>query len=104
MIVDARTRFLYRASLAAFAATLAYTFLLSRVLPNELASPLGTLRTPIIAFELARSRLDLLAVFGAGDDPGRNARIAAMLHGHELDAGYLVVYNLFLDRFNADSR
>jgi hypothetical protein len=90
------TRFLYRASLAAFVATLAYTYLLSRVLPHELASPLGMLRTPIIALELARSRLDLLAVLGTSDDPGRPSRIAAMLRGHELDSGYLVVYNLFL--------
>jgi len=95
-VVDARTRFLYRCSLAAFAATLVYTFVLSRVLPSELASPLGGLRTPIIALELAQSRLDLLAVLGAPDDPGRSSRIAAMLRGHELDAGYLVVYNLFL--------
>ena len=94
--IDTATRFLYRAAVAAFVATLAYTVWIASALPAELASPSGTFRTPILAFELARSRVDLVHVFGGPEDPLRSARIAAMLRGHELDAGYLVVYNLFL--------
>ncbi|MEN8722342.1 MAG: hypothetical protein ABF335_05585 [Alphaproteobacteria bacterium] len=57
------------------------------------------LGAPIYAFEMARTQADLIAVFGAIDDPARAGRIAAMDAGNLWDYPFMLAYGLFIALF-----
>jgi hypothetical protein len=84
-----------RISLAAGAAVLALV-MASTVMPPPRCGTLPSSYPPIIAFELARTEADLLAVFGP---PGRcrDAMVEAMDAANLLDlAAFMPAYGLFL--------
>ncbi len=55
--------------------------------------------TPVIAFEMATSKADLIRVFGAEDDPARPGRISDMDRGNRWDYPFLAAYGAFLGWF-----
>ncbi len=67
--------------------------------PTEGAGYDPGLGSPIYAFEMARTQSDLIAVFGAADDPARADRIAAMDAGNLWDYPFMVAYGLFIALF-----
>ena len=57
--------------------------------------------SPVYAFEMARSPLDLQRIFGPEGDPKRDARIKAMDVGNLWDYPFMLAYGLFLWTFFA---
>lgn len=51
---------------------------------------------PVFAFEMARTPNDLIAIFGASDDPDRARRIREMNEGNLWDYPYMLAYGAFL--------
>ena len=80
-------------------ATVAVALLLLPMFPSEGAHVAAGYGKPVMAFEMARSAADLLAVFGPPGDPARAARIAAMDRGNRWDYLFLATYSSFIASF-----
>ncbi len=63
---------------------------------GEGASDLSSYGGPILAFEFSQNQTDLLAIFGAGDDPLKAKRIASMDAGNRWDFAFMAAYSLFM--------
>lgn len=68
------------------------------IFPQEMAVPQG-IETPVYAFEFARNQADLIAIFGAIDDPLRADRIESMDEGNRVDLIYMAIYSMFICLF-----
>lgn len=72
--------------------TVSFALALTAMFPREMeALPTG-MRTPIIAFELARSSSEIEEMFGRRND---YSYVRQMDAGNQADYGFLVVYGLF---------
>lgn len=72
--------------------TVSFALALTAIFPREMeALPTG-MRTPIIAFELARSPSEIEEMFGRRND---YSYVRQMDNGNHADYGFLVVYGLF---------
>lgn len=81
------------------AAVAAFGLYILDAFPQErLAYPEGY-GAPVYAFEMARTKADLIAIFGTPDDPERATRIAQMDRGNLLDYPFMVLYGLFIAAF-----
>ncbi len=81
------------------ATTLVGLFLMS-VFPREIGPLPAGMRTPIIAFELARSRDEVETMFRGQGDYDRDVWTRAMDAGNTYDYLFLVLYGLFFMAFS----
>jgi len=79
--------------------TLATALWLGPQFPQDFATPSEGFRDPIMAFEFAENHDDLVAIFGAVDNPARVERQAAMDKGHDGDRYFLIIYSFFIVAF-----
>lgn len=78
---------------------LTVTVVLLAVLPKHAAElPVG-FRTPILAFEFARTRGEIEALFGAQGSAGRATLVHAMDLGNTIDFVFMLFYSAFLGCF-----
>lgn len=76
--------------------TLVFAAVLQQIFPQDgHAIPPGY-GPPVIAFELARSQADLVAIFGPDRDAAQMARLIGMRSGNEQDYLFMLLYALFL--------
>jgi hypothetical protein len=81
------------------AALLAVTVVLLAVLPKHAGALPPGFRTPILAFEFARTHGEIEALFGAPGSAERTALVRAMDRGNAIDFLFMVVYSSFLAFF-----
>ncbi|HEY6559658.1 MAG TPA: hypothetical protein VI072_20390 [Polyangiaceae bacterium] len=84
----------YRHALHAFLVLLCLAAAMLAVLPTAMGPSSTGMRTPIIAFELARSEAEVAELFGS--ESVRGAQIAAMDLGNRLDFAFLIAYGAAL--------
>ncbi|WP_189498027.1 hypothetical protein [Algimonas arctica] len=63
--------------------------------PTEAATVVSGYGSPVIAFEFARTPVDLVAVFGGDADPARASRLSMMDQGNRWDFLFMTLYSLF---------
>jgi hypothetical protein len=80
-------------------ALLAITAVLLAVLPKHAAALSPGFRTPMLAFEFARTRGEVEALFGAPGSAQRAALVRAMDLGNTIDFAFMVAYSAFLASF-----
>ena len=93
------TRRYWNYAMVAGLLTLAASLWLFSLFPSDFAKPSTEFRDPIVAFEFAQTKQDLLEIFGAAGDPARLRRQDAMDEGHRADWAFLILYNLFIASF-----
>jgi hypothetical protein len=80
------------------------TLLLAAAITVTLPLRMGPLpagmRTPIIAFELARTPAEVEAMFGAPDSAARRAWAAAMDRANRIDFAFMVAYAAYIVAFS----
>lgn len=81
------------------AALVAVTAVLLSVLPKHAGALPPGFRTPILAFEFARTHAEVEALFGAPGSGERTALVHAMDRGNAIDFLFMVVYSAFLACF-----
>lgn len=77
------------------ALTVALALGLTFIFPSKMGPLPQGMRTPIIAFELARSVDEVETMFGAPESAERAAYVRAMDRGNYQDFAFLVLYGLF---------
>jgi hypothetical protein len=85
----------FRHALHAFLVLLCLAAALLAILPSEMGQLPEGMRTPILAFELARSETEVRALFGATGDT-LTARVAAMDLGNQVDFAFMLAYGAAL--------
>jgi len=80
-------------------ALLAVTAVLLAVLPKHAGELPHGFRTPILAFEFARTHAEIEALFGAPGSTERAALVRGMDRGNTIDFLFMVVYSAFLAFF-----
>lgn len=93
-----RPKQLWRLCLAFGIIVIAISILIFPAFPEKMADS-EVSKTPVYAFEFARTESDLIAIFGEPGDPMRADRIARMDRGNRLDFAYMFVYALFIASF-----
>jgi hypothetical protein len=73
---------------------------LTLMFPREMGTLPAGMRTPIIAFELARSRSEVEAMFGGPGEYERDMYKAQMDSGNRADFVFLVLYGMFFVAFS----
>lgn len=73
---------------------------LTRIFPARMGPLPAGMRTPIVAFELARTREEVETMFGRSHAPERAAWQRAMDRGNYADFVFLLVYGAFLVSFS----
>jgi hypothetical protein len=81
------------------AATLAMTLLLAALFPRAMGPLPEGMRTPVVAFELARSAEEVERMFGPRDSAERASWAAAMDRGNVVDFAFMVLYGAYLALF-----
>ncbi len=89
----------WRATVVAGLLVVALAAVLMPMFPSQGAGYAPGYGEPVYAFEMARTRADLLAVFGASEDPARASRIAAMDRANYVDFGFAAAYGSFVALF-----
>ena len=89
----------FRAAAWIGAALLAVTVGLLAVLPKHAGVLPPGFRTPILAFEFARTHVEVEALFGPPGSAERAAVVRAMDRGNAIDFLFMVVYSSFLASF-----
>lgn len=91
----------YRTTAVLFAVMVAVLAAMQALFPSTLASPIpdANIRSPVMAFEMARSPSDLDHIFGTVSDPDRARRVTAMDQGNRLDYLFMPAYSLFVLSF-----
>jgi hypothetical protein len=79
--------------------SIAMTVVLVLLFPARMGPLPSGMRTPILAFELARTRDEVETMFGSADGPERNAWRRAMDAGNYADFAFMVIYGLFFFSF-----
>jgi hypothetical protein len=85
-------RALFRKARWAGAVLLVITALLVAVLPSEAGHLAPGLRSPILAFELAKSHAEIEALFGDAGSPDRARFVGQMDLGNQIDFAFMVAY------------
>lgn len=80
-------------------ALLVVTAVLLAVLPKHAAELPPGFRTPMLAFEFARTHAEIEALFGAPGSAERAALVRSMDRGNAIDFLFMVVYSAFLASF-----
>jgi hypothetical protein len=88
-----------RASMAG-AASLVFTLLLMLLFPASMGPLPESMRTPILAFELARSTAEVETMFGPPGSAERAAWLVAMNRGNWADFVYMLLYGSYLVLFS----
>lgn len=76
-------------------ATLITAIFIMPMFPQEMAGDLQGFGAPVYAFEFARTPDDMIAIFGAADDPLRVERLAMMDRGNRWDFLFITLYTAF---------
>lgn len=95
----ARRKYWWTATLVAGLATTLVAAGIMSLFPTSSAGDTSGYGSPVIAFEFARTPVDLLAVFGPESDPQRAERILSMDLGNRWDYLFLVTYGAFMALF-----
>jgi hypothetical protein len=90
-----KERVLWAACAASGIAVLITVILIMPFFPIEAATDISGYGSPVIAFEFARTPVDLVAVFGGDTDPARVGRIVMMDQGNRWDFLFMTIYSLF---------
>ena len=96
MAIERTPRAALRWAAISGAVMLVFSLILQRVFPKVMGPLPAGIHSPVLAFELARSRAEVETMFGAAASPERVRWVAQMNAGNLYDFGFLIVYAGFL--------
>lgn len=76
------------------------SLLLANVFPQSSFSDISGYGSPVIAFEMAKTEADLLAIFGPSEDSNHGMRVTQMDKGNLADFVFMICYAGFLGMFS----